>query len=177
METIKCVFFECDSANKRCRWGCFVFETLIIKIRTKNLRRCKEKNWAALCEVKWNLYRRTHDKYSSTYKWSKRKQIKSATSSFVLSKRLSYAKLYLLCTVVLLVAYSPRFEFNILIKMLSLQWYTPYSDRLYVFWQKTDPESSVAGINLQGYNGFLHNVKIEMESLVFFTALCFGTRI
>jgi hypothetical protein len=27
------------------------------------------------------------------------------------------------------------------------------------FLTETDPESSVAGINLQGYNGFLHNVK------------------
>jgi hypothetical protein len=36
----------------------------------------------------------------------------------------------------------------------------------------------VAGINLQGYNGFLHiRETIEMGSLVFFTALCFGTRI
>jgi hypothetical protein len=32
------------------------------------------------------------------------------------------AKLSLPCTVVLLVVYSPRFESNILIKMISLQW-------------------------------------------------------
>jgi hypothetical protein len=34
----------------------------------------------------------------------------------------SYAELYLLHTVVLLVAYSPHFENNILTKILHLQW-------------------------------------------------------
>jgi hypothetical protein len=43
----------------------------------------------------------------------------------------SYAELYLLRTVVLLVAYSPHFENNILTKILHLQWKSPF---YHIFW-------------------------------------------
>jgi hypothetical protein len=81
--------------------------------------------------MRQDSYKVTETKIRSTYYFVNHVQAdQQENKSRVLPHLLFYqnvcllivAKLSLPCTVVLLVVYSPRFESNILIKMISLQW-------------------------------------------------------